>query len=79
MTTRVLVVAHNHPDFHPGGTEIFAHDLFREYRSRPDVEALFLAATNQLHRDQRPVQAFSLLETLLMRSSCGAGISIDFT
>ncbi|QRM30274.1 glycosyltransferase family 4 protein [Microvirga sp. VF16] len=58
MTTRVLVVAHNHPDFHPGGTEIFAHDLFREYRSRPDVEALFLAATNNLHRGQRPGTSF---------------------
>jgi glycosyltransferase involved in cell wall biosynthesis len=55
---RVLVVAHNHPDFHPGGTEIFAHDLFREFRSRPDVETLFLAATNQLHREQRPGTSF---------------------
>jgi glycosyltransferase involved in cell wall biosynthesis len=58
LTTRVLVVAHNHPNFHPGGTEIFAHDLFREYRSRPDVEALFLAATNNLHRGQRPGTSF---------------------
>jgi len=54
MSTRVLVIAHNHPDFHPGGTEIFAHDLFREFRARPDMEALFLAATNQTHREQRP-------------------------
>lgn len=54
MTQRVLVVAHNHPDLHPGGTEIFAHDLFSEYRRRPDVEALFLAATNRVHREQRP-------------------------
>lgn len=58
MSTRVLVVAHNHPDFHPGGTEIFAHDLFREYRARPDVETLFLAATNHLHREQRPGTSF---------------------
>ncbi|MBO1904284.1 glycosyltransferase family 4 protein [Microvirga sp. 3-52] len=58
MTTRVLVVAHNHPNFHPGGTEIFAHDLFSEYRSRPDVTALFLAATNNLHRGQRPGTSF---------------------
>jgi glycosyltransferase involved in cell wall biosynthesis len=58
LTTRILVVAHNHPDFHPGGTEIFAHNLFREYRSRPDLEALFLAATNQLHREQRPGTSF---------------------
>ncbi|MPR10435.1 glycosyltransferase family 4 protein [Microvirga tunisiensis] len=56
--TRVLVVAHNHPAFHPGGTEIFAHDLFKELRSRSDVEALFLAATNHLHREQRPGTSF---------------------
>jgi glycosyltransferase involved in cell wall biosynthesis len=56
--TRVLVVAHNHPAFHPGGTEIFAHDLFKELRSRPEVEALFLAATNSLHREQRPGTSF---------------------
>lgn len=55
---RVLVVAHNHPDLHPGGTEIFAHDLFRELRSRPEVEALFLAATNRVHREPRPGTSF---------------------
>ncbi len=55
---RVLVVAHNHPDLHPGGTEILAHDLFREFRSRPDVDALFLAATNHIHREQRPGTSF---------------------
>ena len=31
VTERILVVAHNHPDLHPGGTEIFAHDLFRAF------------------------------------------------
>lgn len=56
--TRILVVAHNHPDFHPGGTEIFAHELFGEFRSRPDVEALFLAATNRIHREPRPGTSF---------------------
>ena len=25
---RVLLIAHNHPGLHPGGTEIFAHELF---------------------------------------------------
>lgn len=54
MSTRVLVVAHNHPDLHPGGTEIFAHDLFCAYRARVDVTPLFLAATNRVHREQRP-------------------------
>ena len=32
MTQRILVVAHNHPSLHPGGTEIFAHDLAQAYR-----------------------------------------------
>ncbi|WP_210483381.1 glycosyltransferase family 4 protein [Microvirga antarctica] len=58
MTTRILVVAHNHPALHPGGTEIFAHDLFGELRSRPDVKALFLAATDRNHREQRPGTSF---------------------
>lgn len=58
MSTRVLVVAHNHPELHPGGTEIFAHDLFGEFRSRPDVNALFLAATDRHHREQRPGTSF---------------------
>jgi len=54
---RVLVVAHNHPDFHPGGTEIFAHDLFLGLKERGH-QALFLAATNRIHRDPRPGTAF---------------------
>ncbi|KZE29179.1 glycosyltransferase family 4 protein [Chelatococcus daeguensis] len=54
---KVLVVAHNHPDFHPGGTEIFAHDLFLSLKER-GLEALFLAATNRIHRDPRPGTAF---------------------
>jgi glycosyltransferase involved in cell wall biosynthesis len=58
MSLRVLVIAHNHPDFHPGGTEIFAHDLFRELKSRRNVEALFLAATNRIYREPRPGTAF---------------------
>ncbi|MDJ1159983.1 glycosyltransferase family 4 protein [Chelatococcus sp. SYSU_G07232] len=55
---RVLVVAHNHPDFHPGGTEIFAHDLFRSLAAREGGETLFLAATNRIHREPRPGTAF---------------------
>jgi glycosyltransferase involved in cell wall biosynthesis len=53
MSERVLVVAHNHPAFHPGGTEIVAHDLFQAYK-RAGWKAMFLAATNQVHREQRP-------------------------
>ena len=31
---RVLVVAHNHPSLHPGGTEIFAHELFGSLKAK---------------------------------------------
>jgi glycosyltransferase involved in cell wall biosynthesis len=54
---RILVAAHNHPALHPGGTEIFAHDLFRAYQ-RAGHEALFLGATNQIHREIRPGTSF---------------------
>jgi glycosyltransferase involved in cell wall biosynthesis len=50
---RVLLVCHNHPAFHAGGTEIFSHDLFRGLKSR-GVEALFLACTNRVHRARLP-------------------------
>jgi glycosyltransferase involved in cell wall biosynthesis len=53
MTRRILVVAHNHPDLHPGGTEIFAHDLAGAYRGQ-GCEVLFLGATNAIHRQPHP-------------------------
>lgn len=53
MTRRILVVAHNHPSLHPGGTEIFAHDLAGAYREQ-GCEALFLGATNAIHRQPHP-------------------------
>lgn len=60
MNPRVLVVAHNHPAFHPGGTEIVAHDLFKAYK-RAGWDALFLAATNQVHREARPGTSFQTI------------------
>ena len=60
MTKRILVAAHNHPALHPGGTEIFAHDLFRAYQ-RAGHEALFLGATNQTHRQVRPGTSFQAI------------------
>lgn len=57
MTRRILVVAHNHPDLHPGGTEIFAHDLAQAYREQ-GCEVLFLGATNAIHRQPHPGTAF---------------------
>ncbi len=53
MTRRILVVAHNHPELHPGGTEIFAHDLAGAYREQ-GCEVLFLGATNAMHRQPHP-------------------------
>ncbi len=57
MSRRILVVAHNHPDLHPGGTEIFAHDLGSSYREQ-GCEVLFLGATNAIHRQPHPGTAF---------------------
>lgn len=51
---RVLFICHNHPAFHPGGTEIFAHDLYRELVRTRQIEGMFLACTNDVHRAQRP-------------------------
>lgn len=53
MTTRVLCVCHGHPDFVPGGTEIFAHDLFRAIRGAGQTEAMFLGCVSGLHRNAR--------------------------
>jgi len=53
MSRRILVVAHNHPELHPGGTEIFAHDLAGAYRAE-GCEVLFLGATNAIHREPHP-------------------------
>ncbi|ABS16138.1 MULTISPECIES: glycosyltransferase family 4 protein [Brucella/Ochrobactrum group] len=57
MAQRVLIAAHNHPSLHPGGTEIFAHDLFRAYQ-RAGCEAMFMGATNKVHREARPGTSF---------------------
>ncbi|ERI15670.1 glycosyltransferase family 4 protein [Brucella intermedia] len=57
MAQRILIAAHNHPSLHPGGTEIFAHDLFRAYQ-RAGCEAMFMGATNKVHREARPGTSF---------------------
>ncbi|MCM8738913.1 glycosyltransferase family 4 protein [Azospirillum sp. A1-3] len=59
--TKILYLAHNHPQFHPGGTEIFAHDLFLEMNRRPKVEALFLAGTSALQRQPSPGTPFQTI------------------
>jgi len=57
---RVLLIAHNHPSLHPGGTEIVAHDLFGGLKAA-GAEALFLACTNDTHRAPRPGTGFQTL------------------
>jgi glycosyltransferase involved in cell wall biosynthesis len=54
QTPRILFVAHNHPELHPGGTEIFSHGLFRTIQRDHGVEALFLACVNSVHRGRLP-------------------------
>lgn len=54
---RILYVCHNHPAFHPGGTEIFAHDLFTAVK-RAGSEAMFLACTDGVHRQEKPGTRF---------------------
>ena len=52
---RLLVLAHNHPDLQPGGTEVVARALFRTLRdTSPGVDGLFLAAVSASLRDARP-------------------------
>ncbi|HET8728738.1 MAG TPA: glycosyltransferase family 4 protein [Alphaproteobacteria bacterium] len=51
---RILFLCHNHPSLHAGGTEIFAHDLFREFDRDGLVDAMFLGCTNRVHREQKP-------------------------
>src|SRR3546814_13522621 len=58
---KLLTICHNHPRLHPGGTEIFAHDLHREWRRRRSVEPLFVGCTNQLYREPRPGTSFQTL------------------
>jgi glycosyltransferase involved in cell wall biosynthesis len=51
---RVLFISHNHPDLHPGGTEIFSHGLFRALKAEHGLEALYLACVNTVHRGRLP-------------------------
>ncbi len=42
---KVLIVAHNHPRFFPGGAEIIAYDLFKALRAGGRYESFFLAGS----------------------------------
>lgn len=41
---KVLVIAHGHPDFSPGGAEIAAYSLFEGYRRHSDIGVAWLLA-----------------------------------
>jgi glycosyltransferase involved in cell wall biosynthesis len=47
---RILQVAHDHPDWTPGGTEILARDLVSALATREGIDARFLAACTSLQR-----------------------------
>jgi glycosyltransferase involved in cell wall biosynthesis len=51
---KILFVCHNHPDLHPGGTEIFSHGLFHAMKSQHGLEAVYLACVNTVHRLRLP-------------------------
>jgi len=55
---RVLFVCHAHPELQAGGTEIFARDLFRNLRARPDISGAFLAGTSAGQRAGSPGTPF---------------------
>lgn len=47
---RILQIAHDHPDWTPGGSEVVAHDLARALGSRPETTARLLVAATALQR-----------------------------
>ncbi|MEQ8817614.1 MAG: glycosyltransferase [Thalassobaculum sp.] len=51
---RILTICHNHPALHPGGAEILAHDLFRDFATWPGVTSYFLAAIERHYRSPHP-------------------------
>jgi glycosyltransferase involved in cell wall biosynthesis len=59
---RLLVVAHAHPAFVAGGTELLAHDLFKAWRDA-GREASFLGAVTRLHREPRGLSSLQAAGT----------------
>ncbi|WP_071796219.1 glycosyltransferase family 4 protein [Natronohydrobacter thiooxidans] len=53
---RILVTSHGHPDFHLGGGELAAYNLYKAYSAHPDVEAAFFLARHD--RGRGPTGAF---------------------
>lgn len=66
---RILQIAHDHPDWTPGGTEILAYDLARSLDAREGTRATFLAAATSLQRpDDRPGALSVLGEDFVIRT-----------
>jgi glycosyltransferase involved in cell wall biosynthesis len=55
---RVLLISHGHPDLSPGGAEIASHLLFQGLRETPEVEAYYIAHTDEPAR-RRSATPFS--------------------
>lgn len=50
---KLLVLCHGHPRLYPGGTEIFAHDLFQAIKRQGAAEGLFVGCATKAHRAPR--------------------------
>lgn len=60
-TKKVLIIAHNHPHFFPGGAEIFAYDLFKAIRDHTEYKPFFLAAAAADSREVHTGTPFQML------------------
>ena len=60
-TKKVLIIAHNHPHFFPGGAEIFAYDLFKAIRADTEYQPFFLAAADPTSREVHTGTPFQML------------------
>jgi len=60
-TRKLLVIAHNHPQFFPGGAEILAYDLFKAVRDNSHYDPVFMAGVSQQDRLCHEAAAFQTL------------------
>lgn len=58
---KALIIAHNHPQFFPGGAEIFAYDLFKAIRAHTEYKPFFLAAADPTSREVHTGTPFQML------------------
>jgi glycosyltransferase involved in cell wall biosynthesis len=58
---KILIVAHNHPHFFPGGAEIIAYDLFKTMKAQAKLEPFFMAG---VAADDRKVHTGTPFQTL---------------